>query len=281
MACNIKVPVGWSFVWILIFSWILSKINRRLTCLSYVLACIYILDWLLVKTGLKVTFFELSYKQMITLVGILHVLEGILTFFWGAKKTEAIIAYRGKKTAGGYSTCGQWLIPLLFFSINGYYVPIVAGVVYFNETVVMRPEVKARWMGGLIGFFGLSVIGISKLVALGIVPLGLGILCMPLLHEGIFLIDTYIEKMPLKYPYIEDGLRVMELLGENDLEIERGDIIKQIDGEAIKSEEDYIRCTANEKVVKMELERMTGERVRVVCTISQLRKAKMVFLPPV
>ena len=277
---GLVIELNWSFILIVMISLVLNKINPKLTCLAYVMAIIYILDDLLIRIGLKTQYFKLSYVEMIYLVGILHVIEGILTFFLGGESSYPIMTYRGKSVAGGYQAYGKWIVPLLFFSIGGIYIPIIAGILYYNESFVLSPSEKAKKMGFLISAFGLIVIFICRLVMDGSIPLGVGILSMPLLHEVLFIIDTYIEKGDLKYPLPKEGIRVMEVLGENTLGINRGDIIKALNEKIVCNEEYYnVQMSKNDKMT-IEVERVTGERVRLVCTAEELRAMKLIFLPP-
>lgn len=277
---GIVIQFKWSFLIIVIVSLVMNKINPRLTCLAYVIAVIYIIDWLVVQMGIKLDLLDLGYIEFINLVGVLHVIEGILTFFLGGKFSYPIMAYRGKIVAGGYQAYGQWLIPLLFFSINGIYVPLIAAVVYCNESFVLSPKEKAKKMGGLISLFGIFVMLMAKLVARGDVSLGVGVLSMPVLHEFLFMLDTHIEEGKLKYPLPTKGIRVMEILGENTLGVSRGDIILELNKEEIIDEEAYLeQLKLNEKLT-ITIEKITGEKVDIVCKAEELKAMKLIFLPP-
>ena len=274
------IQLEWSFLLIVVVSLIMNKINPKLTCLAYVVAVVYIIDWLLAWMGLKGDLFKIDYVKMIMLVGSLHGIEGILTFFLGGKSSYPIMAYRGKTVAGGYQACGRWLIPLLFFSINGIYVPIIAAVVYYNESFVLSPKEKAKKVGSLIGGFGILVILIARLVVRGDISLGVGVLSMPLLHEMLFILDTYIEEGSLKYPLPEKGIRVMEILGENTLGMSRGDIIKKLNEKEMIDEETYEEQLKLGGKFTIEIEKITGEQIDLVCKAEELKKMKLIFLPP-
>ena len=217
---------------------------------------------------------------MIYVVGMLHVIEGILTLLFGGKNSYPIMAYKGELTAGGYEASEKWLIPLLFFWVNGIYLPVIAGILYNNESFVLSPREKAKKMGGLISGFGILVMCMAKLVEEGGISLSLGIISMPVLHELLFEIDTYIEEGKLKYPLPETGIRVMEILEKNTLGISRGDIIRKINELEVKREEDYIRAIGQEGKILVELQKMTGEQVEILCTGAELKAMKLVFLPP-
>ena len=277
---GLTIQVEWSFLIILVVSLIASKVNTRLTCLAYVIAVIFLVDWLLVAIGIKEGFLKLSYTKMIYLVGVLHFIEGIFTILWGGIKSYPIITYRGKEIAGGYEANGSWLVPLLFFSVGGIYVPLIASVVYYNQSFVLSPKEKAHTMGGLISGYGLILLGIAYLVAEGMVSVTIGILCMPLLHEFLMMIDDYIESRPLKYPLPKKGIRIMEIMGANKLGFVRGDIIKEMNNRAIAEEMDYYKYLKIEDKMILKIEKTTGEEVQLVCSSDELIESKLVFLPP-
>lgn len=277
---GMTIQVEWSFLWIVIISLMMNQIDTRFTCLAYVIAVIYIGDFLLVQVGIKEDLLKLSYVQLMGLVGILHFIEGILTLLLGAKSTYPVMAYRGKEVAGGYKAYGKWLIPLLFFSIDGIYIPIIAAVVYCNESYVLEPKEKAQKMGALISGFGLVIMLLARLVIRGNISLGVGILSMPLLHELIFMIDSRIEEGKLKYSLPKEGIRIMQIVGPSSLNMSRGDIIKKMNQEKILTEEDYYRQLKASKLIKLEIEKLNGEQIQELCTAQQLKTADLVFLPP-
>lgn len=277
---GLVIQVEWSFLLIVLVSVLANKINKKLTCLAYVMTMIFVLDWLLVAVGLKETLFNLSYIKMIYVVAMLHFIEGIFTYLWGGLQSYPIITYRGKEVAGGYEASGSWLIPLLFFSMGGLYVPIVASVVYYNQSFVLSPRKKAKIMGASIGGYGLILLGIGYLVAEGMISLIIGILCMPLLHEILFMIDDYIESKPFKYPVPKKGIRIMEIMGSSTPGMIRGDIIRAINGKIIEDEIDYEQELKQEKKLNLTIEKITGEKVHILCDAEELRQSKLIFLPP-
>lgn len=282
---DIKIPISWEFILVIIVSIIVNQIDSKLTCMAYVIAILFIIDEVLVLSGLKSNYFHLAYIEMIVLVGILHCIEGILTFSYGGNRNAAIMTYRGKKVAGGYQAYGRWFIPLLLFSINGFYVPIVAAVVYLNESFVLTPKVKARRMGIWIFIYGLIVMSIGYFTSTGDLPLLLSILTMSILHEILFAIDTHIEQGELLYPYPKQGVRVMDFeemlpsrLGKRN--IEKGDIILKVNQSRVNTEEEY-RAAMGKENMKLVLQKLSGAMTEVGYTYEELEGMKLVFLPPI
>lgn len=282
---GIKIPVGWAYLLVLMVSIIMSQINSKLTCMAYVMPIIFIMDETLVLSGLKSNYFNLAYVEIILLVGILHCIEGILTFSYGGNRNSAIMTYRGKKVAGGYQAYGKWFIPLLLFSINGIYIPLVAAVVYLNESFVLTPKSKARVMGSWIFIYGLTVIVIGYLTSLGDLPLLFSMLTMPILHEILFAIDTHIEQGELLYPYPKQGVRVMDFKGalprrDRKIVIEKGDIILKVNESSVNTEEEY-REGIRGGNIRLVLKKLSGALTEVQYTYEELEEMKLVFLPPI
>jgi len=274
-----SVQVEWSLGFILILSLLMRKIEPKWTCLAYVIPLIYLVDTLLIGLGIKRTYFKLDYKAMLYLVGVLHFVEGILTFFFGGQESIPIITYKGKKTVGGYEAVSRWLMPLLFFSIKGIYIPILVEIVYANDTFTTNPEVKARKMGILIGTYGITLLLIDQLLDCKMISLTWAMIWMPLLHEMMFFIDRKMEEKPYKYVNPDNGIRIMDVLGDQTLELRRGDIILSINGILINDEECFwreldecVRCT-------FEIESIIGEKKKVSCAVEEIKKAKLLFLP--
>ena len=282
---GIKISISWAYLIVIIVSIMMNQIESKFTCMAYVMPTIFIIDEVFVLSGLKSHYFNLAYVEMILLVGILHCIEGILTLSYGGNRNWAIMTYRGKKVAGGYQAYGKWLIPLLLFSINGIYIPIVAAVVYSNASFVLTPRAKARIMGSWIFVYGLVIIVIGYLTSLGDLPLLFSMISMPILHEILFAIDTHIEQGELLYPYPKQGIRVMDFKGAvpsriGKMDIEKGDIILKINESRVNTEEEY-RAVLINKNMKLVLQKLSGAMTVVQYTYEELEEMKLVFLPPI
>lgn len=280
---GIQIPISYAYLLIVIISLGVNRIDPKLTCLSYVLSMVYVIDEILVSLGIKVHYFELAYEEMICLVGLLHAIEGILTFSFGGNNSSAIMTYRGKEVAGGYQAYGRWFIPLLLFSIKGIYVPIVAAVIYANQSFVLTPKAKAKYMGSWIFIYGLGVLVLGYFTKKGDLPLLLTMLTMPMLHEILSSMDCHIERRNLLYPYPKQGIRVMdfkESVKRKHRYIERGDIILKVNETRVNSEETYRGALVNE-TMNLIVKKMTGSVIEMEYTYEELEAMQIIFLPPV
>lgn len=290
ISTGIKLPIDWAYLLVLIVSIMVNQIERKFTCMAYVIPIVFSIDEVLVQLGLKTQYFNLAYVEMILLVGALHCIEGILTLIDGGNRNEAILTYKGRKVAGGYQAYGKWFIPLLLFSIDGIYIPILAVVVYLNESFVLTPKVKARVMGSWIFVYGILVIIMGYLTALGKLSLLISMMSMPILHEILFRIDTHIEQGELLYPYPKQGIRIMDFLpspsSDKDRKekkkhkIEKGDIILKVNEYCVNTEEDYRGVPIKENM-RLVLKKLSGDITVVQYTYEELEAMKVVFLPPI
>ena len=258
---NYGEPVSIELILLVIASMILGRIDKRLTCLAYVITIIYLVDTGLVLLKLKENYFTLPYEKLIVLVGVLHMIEGIMTYFYGAKDNLCVINYKGNQIAGGYQAYRKWYIPLFLFTIKGYYVPLLCVLVYGDETYTMVPELKSRKSGKYIFIYGCLILIVGIAVVLNKVPLPIGIMLMPIAHEMLFAINHFLEQAPCIYTLPIKGVRVIEIIKEQAqrTKIERGDIILRINGKKIKDEETYYRQLEDQRLV-MILEDLKGNK---------------------
>lgn len=280
---DIKIPISWAYLLIIVVSLSMHMIGPKWTCLSYVLPIIYIIDKVLVSTGIKGQTFKLAYEEMICLVGLLHAIEGILTFSFGGNESSAIMTYKGEKVAGGYQAYRRWLVPLLLFSVQGIYVPLVAAIVYANQSFVLSPKAKARYMGSWIFIYGVVVLMLGYFTKKGNLPLLLCMLTMPMLHELLFSIDYHIEQGNLLYAYPNQGLRVMdfkEYRKNASQYIERGDIILKVNETRVNSEEAYQKALVK-GTMNLVVQKIGGEVVDMKYDYSELEQMQIIFLPPI
>lgn len=282
---GIKIYIGWAYILVLIVSIMMNQIDGKFTCMAYVMAMIFIIDEVLVLSVIKSNYFNIAYVEMILMVGGLHCIEGILTFSYGGYRHSAIMTYRGRKVAGGYQAYGKWFIPLLLFSVNGIYVPVLAVVVYLNESFVLTPKAKARIMGIWIFLYGVAVLVMGYLTSLGDLPLRLSMMSMPILHEILFAIDAHIEQGELLYPYPKQGIRVMDFRGAvpsrtKKMAIEKGDIVLKINENCVSTEEEY-REGLTKGNMRLVLRKLSGALTEVQYTYEELEALELVFLPPI
>lgn len=257
-------------------------IRPKYTCLAYVVPIIYLIDCVLHITKLKQTQL-IPYENFIILIGILHAIEGFLTTIYGANDYNEITSYDGNKIAGGYQLDTKWYVPLLFFSINGFYIPIVAIVAYTDETFTMKPQQKAKRMGLVIKIYACVVLLLGALTKYGYLPLLVTIFFTLILHELMFAINDQLEiHSPLnKAP--QTGLRIIATTQNPNFNnpFSRGDIIETINHLPINTLQDYDNAlSTNTDHYIIRLQTLEGNYKIIHCNKNLLKRASNVFLPP-
>ncbi|WP_207646329.1 hypothetical protein [Cellulosilyticum sp. I15G10I2] len=77
--------------------------------------------------------------------------------------------------------------------MKGLYIPILAILVYADDTFVMTPSKKTGIIGCCILFYGLVISLLGYLSIKSCFPVELAIICMPILHEIMREINENIE----------------------------------------------------------------------------------------
>ncbi len=190
---DLTVPFTLNILLVLPISFLGFLIEKRFTCLSYSICILYLIYRICLWIQIGSAFFTLPYANLMILTGVLHMIEGIMVWLSRHEKKEVIIAYKRNKLVGGYHIYNRWVIPLLFFYINGIYIPLAAVTVYADDTYIKEPGHKTAVMGGLILAFGIIVALLGYGAFKGVFPLDLAVICMPLLHEQLFKINQKVE----------------------------------------------------------------------------------------
>ena len=279
---HLDVPFTLGALLLIPISLIGGLIRPKYTCLAYVVPIIYLIDCVLHMAKLKQTQL-IPYENFIILIGILHAIEGFLTTIYGANDYNEITSYDGNKIAGGYQLDTKWYVPLLFFSINGFYIPIVAIVAYTDETFTMKPQQKAKRMGLVIKIYACVVLLLGALTKYGYLPLLVTIFFTLILHELMFAINDQLEiHSPLnKAP--QTGLRIIATTQNPNFNnpFSRGDIIETINHLPINTLQDYDNAlSTNTDHYIIRLQTLEGNYKIIHCNKNLLKRASNVFLPP-
>lgn len=277
---DMTIPISWGYVLIIIFSLLFARINSKLSCLSYVLPAIYLAEKLVSYFEGKEGFFQIAFLQMMMLIGILHFTEGLLVFWFGHKRSEAVITYKGNEITGGYQAYGKWIVPLFLFSVGGFYVPIFAGIFYFNETFTRQVEEKSERTGLAIALYGICIFLLTQAVKREVLTLTGAMLIMPLLHEVLFLWDRMLERGADLYTYPERGIRLMCFASAANMPkpFDRGDIFLDANGTPLPNEAAY-ETALQAAVILLHIQKIGGEEIYVLIRNAQLRALDPIFLP--
>lgn len=167
-------------------------INPKWGCFSYVIPIAYGIQVVGRLFQKDLTWLSLYYDQMIILIGILHIIEGVLVAVYGHENCKKVPLYKEGKLVSGYVLKKYWPIPLMVFQYSGSVVsliPVYAMLGYADVTLGYNPRSKSRGMGMILVLYGSVITVLGYLTQRGVLSVFLVMLLMPMLHEGMFLVN--------------------------------------------------------------------------------------------
>lgn len=222
---------------------------------------------------------NINTLSLITFVGIIYIIEGILIIFDGNRGAIPVFTKREDKIIGGFSFSRYWPIPiaiLMIFtnttsSVNSIYlnasswwpilnkkeilnlitsamiatIPIYGMLGYGNITFTQEKKTKTLRSGAIILIYGFIIVLIAQLSSINVFGEIIAIICAPLFYELIMRYESNVEKKG-KYLYVSDdeGIMILEVTPNSpayDVGIKCGDKIIEVNGEKIKSETDIFK----------------------------------------
>ncbi|QBD85809.1 PDZ domain-containing protein [Clostridium tetani] len=234
----------------------------------------------------KIKFLDVDIPSMIALVAALHIVEGLLIMVDGSRGAIPIFSKKEEHIIGGFALRRLWPLPIAFFVLlnstdilNGGNVSpmpnwwpilntsipekmlmnsVVAlvsfyGVLgYSSITFTKSKEKKALSSGAFIVAYGIIMLLIAQISGRNTFIKIISIISMPIIHETMLIIQQYMEvKRDPKYISDGEGIMVLDVapnsLAEN-MGIESGDLLLEINNENIKSELD-IKEVINRKII--------------------------------
>ncbi|MEG0012902.1 MAG: hypothetical protein RSG75_07265 [Cellulosilyticaceae bacterium] len=172
-------------------------INPKWGCFSYVIPIAYGVQVVGRLFQKDLTWLDLHYDEMIILIGILHIIEGLLVITYGHENSREVPLYREGRLVSGYVLKKYWPIPLMVFQYGGSVVsliPMYAMLGYADITFGQNPRSKSRRMGMILVLYGSIITGLGYLTQRGMISILVVIMVMPILHEGMFLVNDRVGK---------------------------------------------------------------------------------------
>lgn len=309
-----------------LFSIILMFIKPKLICFSYSGAILAILILILnfLKNDLNLTSLSgvtipiVNIVSLITLIGVMHIVEGLLVMIDGSRGAVPVFTNQQNKIMGGFALSRYWSVPIslmLIFSksvINGgesiaepswwplintgltpeilktailIFMPFYAVVGYNNITFTKSKKGKSLLSGCLILIYGVIICFIAQLAHLQYVFKIIAILLTPILHEGMLYLDTYIElKSKPKYISSEEGLMVLEVAPNSpakEMGIESGDLLVSVNNTIINSEKEIFEHLRElQNFIWLKVKKRTGEIKELSYNrLNNTKKLGIVFVP--
>ncbi len=251
------------FIWPLAL--ILMLFNQRYMCFSYAGGIVSLLSLI---TGWP----KIDVSAIIALIGILHLMESVLIMLDGHRDGVPVWMEHSRfKPVGAYLFQKMWPIPLVVLVIpyagaqlaaNGGGVsmpdwwplfrpqnisqvyalfPIVAVLGYGDIAVTQLPHERTRESGFWLAVYSISILILAIISSRIYWVKYVAAVCVPLFHELLVVLGKKGQmngNPAFGVPWV--GLRVLEVLPESPagkMGIQRGDILLNVNGKNISSEE--------------------------------------------
>ncbi|MDR6553553.1 PDZ domain-containing protein [Paenibacillus qinlingensis] len=202
--------------------------------------------------------------SLLVIVGVLHLLEGVLVGFQGARMaTPLFLEGKRGQMIGGQQLQGFWPVPLFLlvpmaggselsfpwqtlFASNlsaGWTMLAFPAMIGFTELTISKlPQRQARSSANLLYLYGLILLGAAVATHYWTPLVLLGAILSIALHEGLLLYNQWLEtKQTPFYIHSERGLMVLSVVPNSparELGIRVGEIIHKVNGYKIKTKTD-------------------------------------------
>ncbi len=264
-------------------------------------------------TGIKL-FFNIDIVSLMTLVGVIYILEGFLIIFDGSRGAIPVFTKKEDKIVGGFSFNRYWPIPIAILmvftnSISGEdsiysniwswwpiinnksvlsllatamiaSIPLYGIMGYSNVTFTQEKKTKSLRCGITILIYGISVSLVAQLAGINILGQIVAIIYAPLVFEVIMRYEYRVEKKgQCLYVSDDEGIMVLEVTPNSpayEVGIKRGDKIIEINGQNIKSEGDIFKV-ARDNIFKLPIKVKNNSR-QVLEYIVQPRNKRLGLL---
>lgn len=310
---------------IFILSIFLMLINPRFICFSYSGAILGFISILLeIMRGMynveitQLEFLHIDVVALMTLVAVLHFIEGILVILDGSKGSIPVFTKKNNKIIGGFALKRYWAIPVAvalivnsnFYNIDSV-IPIVNwdtllnpttsfsaiknaaimlmpfyGVIgYSSVTFTKTKKEKSFSSGAMIIGYSILLFAFARLAVLNIFFKLFVVFFAPLAHEGFLYIQRYkeVNKEP-KYVSNEDGIMILEVAPNSpayQMGIKSGDMILEVNHRKIFKEDDILKTIREaSNIAWFKIKRAAGnlEEIRY-SNKSNSKRLGIVFVP--
>ena len=259
-------------------------------------------------------FLNIDILSLMTFVGVIYILEGILIIFDGSRGAIPVFTKKDDKIVGGFSFNRYWPIPVAILMVfnnsiagedsiysnitswwpiinNKSIVPLLATVMiasiplygimgYSNVTFTQEKKTKSLRCGIAILIYGISVSLVGQLAGINILGQIIAIIYELLAFEVIMRYEYRIEKKGQSlYVSDDEGIMVLEVTPNSpayEVGIKRGDKIIEINGQNIKSEGDIFKA-ARESILKIPI-KVKNNSGQVLEYVVQPRNKKLGLL---
>ncbi|WP_435789317.1 PDZ domain-containing protein [Clostridium sp.] len=223
----------------------------------------------------KLDVINIDILTLMTLVGILHIIEGSLVMLDGSRGAIPVFTSRNNRIIGGFALKRYWALPislLILLSvatsetmsiqniINTEWTHLIRGdialkimknsviatialygvIAYSSVTFTKSKKKKTFVSGCLIISYGILLAAVAQLAAINIAFEFFVLVFAAVAHEAMLRLEKYME-LTFKPKFIsdEDGIMVLEVVPSSpasDMGIQSGDLIMELNDKEIDSD---------------------------------------------
>ncbi|EJO5346861.1 PDZ domain-containing protein [Clostridium botulinum] len=259
--------------------------NPRFICFSYSGAALGLSSLILLSMGKllnmpELNFLNIDIASLMSMVAILHLVEGILVMIDGDRGYVPVFTNREDKIIGGFVLQRYWILPVAFMVIlnsqslstisqsgtpmpnwwpilktsiplnilNAAVITLTSfyGVIGYNSVTFTKTRKEKKFISGFyIIVYSLLLFMLSRLALMNTLLKVVVLLFAPIGHEAMLYIQKYFElKGKPRYISTEEGIMVLDVAKDsvaNKMGIKSGDLLLQVNDKEIKSEEDIVK----------------------------------------
>ena len=242
---------------------------------------------------------NIDIMTLMTLVGILHIIEGSLVMIDGSRGAIPVFTNRDNKIIGGFALKRYWALPIAILVLlsattsdlvvgQSIMIPdwrnfiqgdivnrivknsVIASIAlygvigYSSITFTKSKRKKTITSGALIIGYGLILTAVSKLAVLGVGFQLFILIFAAVFHEGMLQLEKHME-LTLKPKFIssDDGIMVLAVAPNSpafQMGIESGDLIVMLNNEKIENEEEIFNIIkGNFHTLSLKIKKPSGD----------------------
>lgn len=264
---------------VFLISIFLVFINPKYICFSYSGAIVGLIS-IIVSAFSSVYHYKVDYAiiniaSLMTLVGILHVIEGFLIIFDGRRGAIPVFTNKSGKISGGFAFKRYWALPIMIMLISvatpGKTVatdniatpawwplvktslsasmlknaiitiaPILGAIGYSSITFTQSKMRKTLTSGLLNIIYGIVISFIAQIANMGIAFQLIVVVCVPILHELMLIGSNCIEnKLNFKFVSDDEGIVILEVAPYSpayEMGLKSGDKLLELNGQKISDD---------------------------------------------
>lgn len=304
LGITFKEMSGIQFIFVL--SVILMFLRPRFVCFSYSGAVLGLLSIIVTVVSKYVhnnsNFLDIDIMCLMTFVGVMHIVEGILVMIDGSKGAIPVFSKKDDKIIGGYALSRYWIVPISLFlalkgsSISGsintpdwwpllrseYITTILATAVivampffgilgYSSVSFTRKKRSKAISSGLFILAYGVTLSFVAQLARGGIIWQVAVLVFAPVAHEIMLRVQINLEERREPMFISDDtGITILDVVPYSeiyDLGVRPQDKIIRVNGEDITSDRQiYETLKVNRGSAKFQVLNISGNIREVYLT---------------